>query len=143
MMNGLLSGFLEASDFNTKYRQKPFFFTSINLHVNVSLFCVSSIYDQPQRRESNSFVGGNSLFGPMFSWSFNFRDVSEEMVSCNECSKKLSNGCDTLDCNVCYNWNINHNKIQYSEEAKKLINNYCTKPFKLCPRLQEEESNRI
>ena len=129
--------------FQCEISSETFFFASIDCYVNVGLFCVSSIYDQPQRRESNSFVGGNSLFGPLFSWSFNFRDVAEEMVSCDECSKKLSNGCDTLDCNVCYNWNINHNNIQYSEKAKDSINNYCTKPFKLCPRLQEEESKRI
>ena len=57
----------------------------------------------------------------MFSWSFNFRDVAKEIASCDECSKKLSTGFDTQDCDKCYNWNINHNKMQYSEEAKKKL----------------------
>ena len=113
--------FVEASNFNSKYRLKSFYFKSIDRYVHVSLFCVGSIYDQPQRRECNSFVGGNSLFGAMFSWSFNFRDVAKEIVSCDECSKKLSTGLDTQDCDKCYNWNINHNKTQCSKEAKKKL----------------------
>ena len=67
--------FAEASNFNSKCRFKPFYFKSIDRYVHASLFCVGYIYDQPQRRECNSFVGGNSLHGAMFSWSFNFRDV--------------------------------------------------------------------
>jgi len=32
--------------------------------------------------------------------------------------------------------------MQHSKEAKK-INDYCARPFKLCPKQQEEESKRV
>ena len=45
--------FAEASNFNSKHRFNPFYFKSIDRYVHASLFCVGSIYDQPQQREFN------------------------------------------------------------------------------------------
>ena len=87
-------------------------------YVNVFLFHAASKHDQPQRRELNSFAGGNSAFGLMFSWSVNFRDLIKNIVSCNECVDTLSNGVGTHECDRRYNWNINHKNIEHSEETK-------------------------
>ena len=96
--------------------------------------------DQLEKRSYTLFAGGNSKFGATYSWSCNYEDIVDKLVTCKRCYNKLLKGDNKNACNKCWHWNIS--RAEYSKELVSSVGGYVTKPFKLSMKMQKEKGEK-
>ena len=68
--------------------------------------------DQPERREMNYMMNGNSTFGARYLYAANIGSFASSLVSCDECEASMK--CDPVffsnnkACSKCLRWNMMH-----------------------------------
>ena len=60
-------------------------------NVAVHFEIIASLGDQPERREINYLMAGNSKFGAKYLTAANIESMAEVIPPCNNCAKKLRN----------------------------------------------------
>ena len=85
------------------------FYSSIRKrYVTVHFELVASLGDQPERREINYLIGGNSKFGSHYLYSANIEALVNVLPPCSSCTEQLQNNPTFLkskfSCDSCLLW---------------------------------------
>ena len=90
--------------------------------------------DQIEKRSYTLQAGGNSFYGARCGYSCNYKEIANNLCSCESCKEKLSQGIDFDQCEICLNWNIMRGK--YSEDCMNSNRRHSDRPFKLSIEMQ-------
>ena len=61
---------------------------------------------QIERSHFDNHLGGNSLFGSIYSFSCYAKDVKDKSIWRETCQEMLTKEIDFSNCDKCYNWKV-------------------------------------
>ena len=92
-------------------RQNNIFYSKIHkkdIRVHVELIC--SLMDQPERRGTNSMLGGNAIYGARWGYTCNLQEIHHRLTPCAACRDKLIVAKDMswneTSCHDCAQWDM-------------------------------------
>ena len=105
----------------TKVDNNYFYSSALKKKVKVYFQIMVSLGDQPERRQLNYIMNGNSLYGSRYGYAYKTIDLMHVLPSCEKCKFEIMNGTINEDasCNTCLRWNIMSNRILSSTEPQK------------------------
>jgi hypothetical protein len=98
-------------------KEKWYYHGKENTMVRVHAELFASLMDQPERRDNNCLMRGNSIFHARFGHSGDLTSVSSKIPACDSCLKLLASPESYQqktknDCTKCANWDTNtHNGV--------------------------------
>ena len=80
-----------------------------------------SLGDQPERRQLNYLMTGNSLYGSRYGYASKIIDLIHVLPSCVKCKIEIINGTinENVACQTCLRWNIMSNQSLSSTDPPK------------------------
>ena len=85
-----------------------FFSKKLNKFVKIHLELIASLGDQPERRNMNYMLNGNSNYCARYGYSCNMYEIKENLPLCEDCYHLLKE-CNTHEntkCGKCLRWDI-------------------------------------
>ena len=82
---------------------KVFYYTNLKKFIDIVLHNISFKMDWLGKRNYTNYVGGNSDYGPKFLYSYNFKDMCKQLLSCKNYKLNLSKGIDIGSYSKCLN----------------------------------------
>ena len=97
--------------------------SALKKKVKVYLQIMVSLGDQPERRQLNYIMNGNSLYGSRYGYAYKTIDLMHVLPSCEKCKFEIMNGTINEDasCNTCLRWNIMSNQNLSSTDLPKKL----------------------
>ena len=84
-----------------------FYSRSLKKSVRVHIQMMSSLQDQPERRQANCIMLGSGLYSARWGYAANFVEIAPALVSCQDCFHSLLYGTVMPQhCSNCVNWNL-------------------------------------
>ena len=125
-----------------------FYSKQLSRYIHLHFKIIASLGDQPERREINCLLNGNSTFGGRYLYSANINEIKKNLVPCNSCYEGMKYDSLFLSrkilCKDCLRWDMmtdnNLSKFDPPNHYPKemLTQNSQLKPFKISFEILQE-----
>ena len=88
-----------------------FYSAALKKNINVQFRIIVALGDQPERRQINYLMNGNSLYGARYGYACKIGDLKSILPSCTKCEKAIRHNelNKSISCDKCLRWNIMSN----------------------------------
>ena len=118
-----------------------FYCKKLKRYINLVLFYVGIMIDQPEKILGTIFARENSGYRAKHRQSYDFKDIAKQLPSHKDCRIKFSKGIDVYSCKKYLNQNFM--EARYSPECIKNNRRVLDKIFKLTIEIQKIKSKNI